>query len=66
MLDDLYNKFARLRSNILYKTIMQIWQKYHCRDISNIPAEDREIIDLLFSDKDRKEIAEILKNRKTA
>lgn len=66
MLDDLYNEFARFRGSILYKTIMQLWEKYHCKNISNIPAEDKELIDLLFSDKDRKEIVEILKSKKAA
>lgn len=35
-------------------------EKYHLHDISDIPAEDKELIDLLFSDKGRKEIVEIL------
>ena len=64
MIDDLYNKFAALRYSLLYKTIMQLWKKYHLHDISNIPVEDQELIDLLFSDKDRKEIVEILKSKK--
>ena len=64
MIDKLYNKFAPLRDSVLYKTIMQLWKKYHLHDISNIPAEDQELIDLLFSDKDRKEIEEILKSKK--
>ena len=64
MIDDLYNEFAICRNSILYKTIMQLWEKYHLHDISNIPAEDKELIDLLFSDKDRKEIVEILKSKK--
>lgn len=63
MIDKLYNKFAVLRDSIIYKTIMQLWKKYHLHDISNIPAEDKELIDLLFSDKDRKEIEEILESR---
>lgn len=62
MIDDLYNEFAI--HSILYKTIMQIWKKYHLHNISDIPAEDKELIDLLFSDKDRKEIVEILKSKK--
>lgn len=66
MIDNLYNEFARFRGSVLYKTIMQLWEKYHCKDITNIPAEDKELIDLLFSDKDRKEIVEILKSRKAA
>ena len=60
MIDDLYNEFAICRNSILYKTIMQIWKKYHLHDISNIPAEDKELIDLLVSDKGRKEIEGIL------
>ena len=64
MIDKLYNRFAVLRYSVLYKTIMQLWKKYHLRDISNIPAEDRELIDLLFSNKGRKEIVEILKSKK--
>lgn len=63
MIDDLYNEFATLRDSVLYKTIMQLWKKYHLHDISDIPAEDKELIDLLFSDKDRKEIEGILKSR---
>lgn len=66
MIDDLYNEFARFRGSVLYKTIMQLWEKYHCKNISNIPADDKELIDLLFSGKDRKEIVEILKSRKAA
>ena len=66
MIDDLYNKFATRRYSVLYKTIMQLWEKYHLHNISNIPAEDKELIDLLFSDKDRKEIEGILKSKKAA
>lgn len=63
MIDDLYNKFAVLRYSVLYKTIMQLWKKYHLHDISDIPAEDKELIDLLFSNKGRKEIEGILTSR---
>ena len=66
MIDDLYNEFATLRDSLLYKTIMQLWEKYHLHNISNIPAEDKELIDLLFSNKDRKEIEGILKSKKAA
>lgn len=66
MIDDLYNGFATLRDSVLYETIMQLWEKYHLHNISGIPADDKELIDLLFSDKDRKEIVEILKSRKAA
>ena len=48
MIDDLYNRFAELRLSVLYKTIMQLWEKYHLHNISNIPEEDKELIDLLF------------------
>lgn len=64
MIDDLYNKFGI--HSILYKTIMQLWGKYNCKNILDIPVEDKELIDLLFSDKDRKEIVEILKSKKAA
>ena len=64
MIDELYNKFAAFRYSLLYKTIMQLWEKYHLHDISNIPAEDKELIDLLFSNKGRKEIEEILESKK--
>ena len=60
MIDKLYNEFATLGDSVLYKTIMKLWEKYHLHNISNIPAEDKELIDLLFSDKGRKEIVEIL------
>ena len=63
MIDKLYKEFAVLRSSVLYKTIMQLWKKYHLHNISDIPAEDKELIDLLFSNKDREEIVEILKSR---
>ena len=63
MIGKLYNRFATLRDSVLYKTIMQLWEKYHLHDISDIPAEDKELIDLLFSNKGRKEIEEILKSR---
>ena len=66
MIDKLYNEFAICRNSVLYKTIMQLWEKYHLHDISNIPAEDKELIDLLVSDKGRKEIVEILKSKKAA
>lgn len=66
MIDDLYNEFTRFQHNTLYKTIKELWEKYHCKNISDIPADDKELIDLLFSDKDRKEIVEILKSRKAA
>ena len=64
MIDDLYNEFAVLRGSVLYKTIMRLWEKYHCENISSIPAEDKELVGLLFSDKDRKEIVEILESKK--
>lgn len=63
MIDKLYKEFAVLRSSVLYKTIMQLWKKYHLHNISDISAEDKELIDLLFSNKDREEIVEILKSR---
>ena len=64
MIDKLYNRFATLRDSVLYKTIMQLWKKYHLHNISDIPAEDKELIDLLFSNKGRKEIEGILESKK--
>ena len=66
MIDKLYNRFAVLRYSTLYTTMMQLWEKYHLHNISNIPAEDKELIDLLVSDKGRKEIEGILKSKKAA
>lgn len=63
MIDKLYDRFEICRNSILYKTIMQLWEKYHLHDTSDIPAEDKELIDLLFSNKGRKEIEGILKSR---
>ena len=63
MIDKLYNRFAVLRCSVLYKTIMQLWEKYHLHNISNIPAEDKELVDLLISNKGRKEIEGILKSK---
>ena len=64
MIDKLYNRFATLGDSVLYKTIMQLWKKYHLHNISDIPAEDKELIDLLFSNKGKKEIIEILISKK--
>ena len=64
MIDKLYNRFEVLRLSVLYKTIMQLWEKYHLHNISNIPEEDKELIDLLVSGKGRKEIEGILKSKK--
>ena len=63
MIGKLYNEFATFRDSVLYKTIMLLWEKYHLHNISDIPAEDQELIDLLFSNKGTKEIEGILKSR---
>ena len=63
MIDDLYNRFAVLRLSVLYKTIMQLWEKYHLHNISNIPEEDKELIDLLISNKGRNESEGMVKSR---
>jgi hypothetical protein len=60
-IDDLCNKFPVLRGSILYETILRLWKEYHLHNIANIPAEDKELIGLLFSDKSREEIVGILK-----
>lgn len=61
MIDELYNQFPRFRGNTIYRVIMELWEKYHCKDVSNIPDIDRQKMDLLFSDKERSEIIEGLK-----
>ena len=61
MIDDLYKQFPRFHNNTIYKTIMELWEKYHCKDVSNIEGKDKEKMDLLFSDKKRSEILEGLK-----
>lgn len=63
MVDDLYNEFPEIRHSILYETILRLWEKYHLKDISNIPADDREVICLLFPEKDREGIKGIWKDR---
>lgn len=63
MVDDLYNEFPEIRHSILYETILRLWKKYHLKDISNIPTDDREVICLLFPEKDREEIKGIWKDR---
>ena len=63
MVDDLYNEFPEIRHSILYETILRLWKKYHLKDVSNIPKEDKELICLLFPEKDREEVAGILKGR---
>ena len=52
-----------LRLSVLYRTIMQLWEKYHLHNISDIPAEDKELIDLLVSNKGRKDIEGILESK---
>lgn len=63
MVDDLYNEFPEIRHSILYETILRLWKKYHLKDISSIPAGDREVISLLFPEKDREELEGIWKDR---
>ena len=61
MIDDLFNQFPRFQHNTIYKAIMELWEKYHCKNVSNIPEIDKKKMDLLFSDKKRSEILEGLK-----
>ena len=63
MIDDLYNEFPRFKHSTIYRTIKELWEKYHLKNISDIPEEDKQKIDLLFSDKERSEIITILKNK---
>lgn len=61
-LDEIIERFPRFKNSTLYSTIFDLWQKYHLKDVSNIPAEDRAKIDLLVSDKSDVEIRAVLKN----
>ena len=61
MIDDLYNQFMKFRLSTIYKTIMELWEKYHCKDVTNIEGLDKKKMDLLFSDKSRSEILNALK-----
>lgn len=61
MIDDLYNNFARFHNNTIYKIIMELWKKYHGKDVSSIADTDKKKMDILFSDKSRAEILEELK-----
>lgn len=64
MIDDLYNDHARFRCSILYRTIKELWEKYHLKDIANIPQEDKDIIELLLDKTlSREEIVSRLKSR---
>lgn len=47
MIDELYKEFPALHT-VLYRIIKELWEKYHCKDISNIPQEDRDLIDKLI------------------
>ena len=64
MLEELQKEFPRLKFNIIYNTIIELWRKYHCKNISNIPAEDKEKIELLFSDIEREILVTVLKDKK--
>lgn len=63
-IDDIYNKVRRLHCNTIYKTIMELWEKYHCKDVSNIEGIDKKKMDILFSDMKRSEIIDALKELK--
>ena len=63
-IDTLYDKIPRLHNNTIYKTIMELWEKYHCKDVSNIDSLDKKKMDILFSDLSRAEILEELKRLK--
>ena len=63
-IDTLYERIPRLHCNTIYKTIMELWEKYHCKDVSNIDPLDKKKMDILFSDLSRTEILEELKKLK--
>ena len=61
MVDDLYNAYGRCRGSVIYRTVLDLWKKYHCKDVSAIPEIDRQKMEILFSDKTRAEIIKELK-----
>lgn len=61
MIDDLYNDFARFRSSTIYNAIRDLWLKYHRKDVTNIEGIDKKKMDILFSDMERSEILNALK-----
>ena len=63
-IDRLYEKIPRLHNNTIYKTIMELWEKYHCKDVSDIDSLDKKRMDILFSDLSRAKILEELKKLK--
>lgn len=63
-IDTLYEKVPRLHCNTIYRTIMVLWEKYHCKNVSNIDSLDKKKMDILFSDMSRTEILEELKKLK--
>ena len=60
-LDTIIERFPHFKNNTLYRTIFELWQKYHLQNVSDIPAEDRAKIDLLVSDLPRETVEESLK-----
>ena len=64
MIDDLYNDFPRFRSNTIYLTIKELWERYHLKDVTAIPEIDKNRMDILFSDLERSEIIAKLKELK--
>ena len=62
MLDELFNSNARFRNSTIYKTILDLWNKYHIKDVTNIPEDDKKKMDILFSDLSRAEMIEALKS----
>jgi hypothetical protein len=60
-LDDIIERFPRFKNSTLYSTIFDLWQKYHLKNVSNIPAEDSRKIELLVSDKTDEEVRAELK-----
>lgn len=60
-LDTIIERFPRFRNNTIYSTIFDLWNKYHLKNVSDIPAEDSYKINLLVSNKTDEEIRAELK-----
>lgn len=60
-IDTIYDTVKRLHGSIIYRTIMELWKKYHCKNMSNIDFFDKKRMDILFSDMKRSEMIEELK-----
>ena len=65
MIDELPEQFKHLKHNTLYMAIMDLWQKYHCQNITDINERDKILINYLVDkNKPREEIVAYIKGGK--